>query len=352
MRPILFVCGDLHNLGDLALLLQNLEIARRNGRQARVRRWRSLPPEIEQQVAAAGGALFDGRSAGAMLAAARGADMVIGGGQLIRGNMSSRSLVSLVSMAFVIRATGGRITCRGLGVSRITSGVQRRLWRTLLGMADRIAVRDAASQANVADLAPPGKVVLTADMAFVESTLHGRLHGTGNSTNGAVIIAPCIDGSEGRSIEGPAIKQIVAAAARRLGHERLRYVCHDPRPDMDRKAAERLTPQLPTSDSRIEDGYDLEALFAIYDEAGLIVTNRLHATIFSILADRPVLVVDDGTHKIAAVAEQFGIVSIEAKAMPTDEEADRLVGAALDFDRAARASRRETLAIAAARNLA
>lgn len=352
MRPILFICGDLHNLGDLALLLQNLELARAAGREARVRRWQPLPPAIEQQVSAAGGTLFNGQSAKASLTAAWGADMVIGGGQLIRGNVSGRSLLSLVMMASAVRGSGGHITCRGLGVSRITSSARQKLWRAVFGMADRIAVRDTASQANTAPLAASTKVVLTADMAFLDSGLHGKLSAGSTPADGTIVIAPCIDPSEGRSIEGPAIQRIVAAAARRLGHQRITYACHDPRPGMDRMAAERLAALLPSPDTVIHDGYDLAALFALYGEAGLVVTNRLHASIFSILSGRPVLVIDDGTHKIAAIADRFGIVSIDAKATPTAAEADQLVEQALNFDASARAAQHRELATSAARNLA
>jgi polysaccharide pyruvyl transferase WcaK-like protein len=351
MRPTVFICGDLHNLGDLALLLQNLELARAAGREARVRRWQPLPSAIEQQVSAAGGTLFNGRSAQAALAAAWGADMVIGGGQLIRGNVSARSLVSLVMMASVIRISGGHITCRGLGVSRIVSSARQKLWRALFGMATRIAVRDTASQVNIAPLAAPTKTVLTADMAFLNSKLHGKLHSGTTPADGTIVIAPCIDPSEGRSIEGPAIERIVAAAGRRLGHQRISYACHDPRPGMDKMAADRLAERLPSADTVIHDSYDLAALFTLYGEAGLVITNRLHASIFSILADRPVLVIDDGTHKIAAIADRFGIASIDAKTMPSDEEADRLVAQAIDFNHTARAAQRRELATAAARNL-
>jgi hypothetical protein len=197
-----FLCGDLHNLGDLALLLQNLEAVRKAGQEARVRRWQPLPRAIERQVSAAGGTLFDGRSAQAALTAAWGADIVIGGGQLIRGNVSFRSLLLLTVMATVVRSSGGRITCRGLGASHIVPGVRRRLWRTIFRLASSIAVRDTASKTNIAELTTQSKVALTADMAFLNSELHGKLHAGAAPANGMIVIAPCIDPSEGRSIEG------------------------------------------------------------------------------------------------------------------------------------------------------
>jgi polysaccharide pyruvyl transferase WcaK-like protein len=351
-RPLVFVCGDLHNLGDLALLLQNLEVARGSGRPLRVRRWQPLPEAIERQVRDAGGTLFDGRSTGATLAAARGADVVIGGGQLVRGNVSPRSLLALVALAATARATGGSVVCRGLGVSRIGGGLPRWLWRTLFAMVRKARVRDAASQRNIASVCAPGKVSLTADMAFLDSALHARLAHGETTAGDTIIVAPCIDASEGRSIEGPAFAAAVAAAERRLGGARLAFACHDPRPGMDRTAAERLVAQLPPgTDPLIHDGYTLDTLFALYRSAGLVITNRLHAAIFSVLGDRPLLVIDDGAHKIAALAERFAIPSIPASTTLTPEEADRLVAAAIDFDRPARAERRAAMAAAAQHNL-
>lgn len=350
-RPTLFICGDLHNLGDLALLLQNLEIVHDMEQEGLVRRWQPLPQAIEQQVAAAGGVLFNGKSAQAALTAAWGADMVVGGGQLIRGNVSVRSLLSLVIMATAVRASGGRITCRGLGVSRIVPGVRRRLWNIVFRMADRIAVRDTASQANIAELASLAKVTLTADMAFLASALHAKLNVGALTAAGEIVIAPCIDPSEGRSIEGQAVEQIVAAATRRMGHQRITYACHDPRPGMDRMAAERLANQLPSPDTVIHDSYQLDMLFELYGKAGLVVTNRLHATIFSVLSDRPVLVIDDGTHKIAAIAQRFGITSVDAKTTLTPEAADQLVEQAINFDYEGRAAMRQELAEIALKNL-
>jgi exopolysaccharide biosynthesis predicted pyruvyltransferase EpsI len=120
---------------------------------------------------------------------------------------------------------------------------------------------------------------------------------------------------------------------------------------MDAMAAERLAEQLPASETIIHTSYELDDLFDVYAKAGLIITNRLHASIFSILSDRPVLVVDDGTHKIATIAKLFEIASVDAKAVLTPEDADLLVQQAINYDYGQRVIQRQRLAEGASRNM-
>lgn len=345
-RPLLFFCGDLCNLGDLALLMQNLE-AKAPERRAYVRRWSGLPDEIVFQVEAAGGFLVNGRRGLRFAALARRCDIVIGGGQLVRDNISLRSLVFQYAAALAARAGGGTVTTRGLGVGAIRNGKRRILWRALLRLTPKVFVRDTASEHNAAALVGSNRVVRTADMAFLPSRLHTAAHAD-EVAGDRVLIAPCIDLSEDRSIDGLAFPALLAAIRAALPDQALVFACHDPRPGMDGFAADRLIDAHALSDARKSDGYDLAALLGEYHAAALIVTNRLHAVIFSLLADRPVLVVDDGTRKTAAMAERFGIPSVtmaDAAAMPG------AVRAALDYDAPARARALTEMARQAARNL-
>lgn len=349
-RPIVLVCGDLHNMGDLALLLQNVEAARAHLGELRVRRWQSLPAAVEVQITEAGAKTFDGRLWQATLAAAWGADVIVGGGQLIRNNVSRWSLLSLLGLLAVSRLTGGRVMTRGLGVSKIDATLPRLLWRAIFLMTNYVRVRDKASAANARSMAAARKVMLTADMAFLSTNLQDRMRRLRVQGGEQLVIAPCIDASEGRSIEGPAIRAIVNAAHRRLGSHPS-FACHDPRPEMDALAAERLMSKLSITDTAVQKDYHLDDLFRFYASARLVITNRLHAAIFSLLDDRAVLIIDDGTHKIAALAHQFGIPSVPAGSELTQERADELIVGAISFDRRLRASVVAELAIAASNNI-
>lgn len=349
-RPLLLICGDLHNLGDLALTLQNLELARADGRTAYVRRWAQLPDAIEAQVKAAGGALINGRAPAALLAVAARADIVIGGGQLVRDNISHKALALLFAAVCATRAAGGTVTTRGLGVSRVQSRLRRLLWRGVLRLCDRINVRDAGSVRNALLLSAPNRVALTADMAFLPTTLHDRLHHSGAPGN-TLLIAPCRDGSEGRSLDGPGFAAVLAAARAALPCREIAFACHDPRTGMDGAAADAIDAAYALDGVRLE-GYGLDALFSAYTDAALVITNRLHSVVFALLAERPVLVVDDGTHKIASVAELFDLPVAQHMQAYAPAEAQALVARALAPDRAGWGTRKAELAGAAGRHLA
>lgn len=339
-RSQIFVCGDLHNLGDLKLLLQNLALAPQGG--GLVRRWAPIPAVVEWQVEAAGGRLMPGKAVFAF-----GAEIVLGGGQLVRDNVSIAALGGLLLAVMSARLGGGRLVTRGLGISPIRSPLRRLLWRTVLANCARINLRDAASARNLAMLLPRRRPVVTADMVFLPTEgIHAIVPGAARRDR--IVIAPCIDGSEGRSLEGTGTDAAVAFALEALPDATIVIACHDPREGMDKAAAQRLATRWADRDVRIADGYELNALTGLYQRAAIVITNRLHSLIFSILTDAPVLAVEDGSAKVRVVTEDFAIPTL-----PRDDAAGASlqVHRALRFDRAARHGVRQDMAARAAGNL-
>lgn len=338
-----FVCGDLHNLGDLKLLLQNLALT--NGRGGMVRRWAPLPDAVVRQVEAAGGTLVSGKAVFGFARRAFGADVVFGGGQLVRDNVSIASLLGLLLAVLSARLGGGSLVTRGLGVSPIRSPLRRLLWRAILANSAVVNLRDEASARNLAQLLPGKAQAIHADMVFLP-TERGLARGGGEGGRRWIVIAPCVDGSEGRTLEGAALDAVVAAALTALPQARLVIACHDPR--IDKSAADRLVVRWADRAVDVRDGYDLEALTALYRDAALVVTNRLHALIFAILADAPALSIEDGTAKVRVVADRFGIPVLPRD---TPQASEASVAAALGFDRQSRSRERGELARRAAGNL-
>ncbi|MFT4055009.1 MAG: polysaccharide pyruvyl transferase family protein [Novosphingobium sp.] len=344
-RRQVFVCGDLHNLGDLKLLLQNLALTR--GRGGVVRRWAPLPAAVERQVAAAGGELVSGRAILGFARKAFGAQIVLGGGQLVRDNVSIAALVGLLFAVFSARFGGGELVTRGLGVSAIRSRLRRVLWRAILAHCQVVNLRDEHSDHNLARLLPGKARAIHADMVFLPT--RGKHAITpGRADRRWIVVAPCADTSEGRSIEGGALDVVITEALRRLPHAALVIACHDPRESMDKAVAVRLLMHWSDREIFVLDDYNLSALVALYREAALVVTNRLHSLIFSVLADAPVLVVEDGTAKVRMVADLFAV-----PVMPQEDRgaASACLDAALSFDNAARGRMRQELGLKAQRNL-
>lgn len=344
-RPTVIICDDLHNLGDLKLLFQNLAV---DGPETTVRRWTALPEEIEQQVSDAGGRLVDGRRMIAFAALCRGANLVIGGGQLVRNNVSLRAMGGLLLAALSAKATGGRIVTRDLGVSVITSKPRRYLWRAVLSLCDVVQVRDAKSKTYAEALIGPGRVRQTADMVFLPINGAAALQNA-HQTPSQIVIAPCVDAREGRSVEGPMLDALIREARARLSDQPVVIACHDPRAGMDAKAADTIIARNPTLDLKKLAGYSLQGLTDTYQQASLVITNRLHALIFALLTETPVVVIDDSNHKLQALVDNFNLPSVRAD--ETEASAQTLIETALSFDREERAARLTVMQEKARENL-
>ena len=320
LRPQLMIAGDLHNLGDLALLLVNLDNARREGRPALVRRWGPIPKGIARQVEAGGGRIVDGRAPGAMLRLGLGADMLIGGGQLVRQNTSLRALGYLTLTVLAVRLGGGRIETRGLGVSE-TRGLRRALWRFILARCHTLNLRDRESLARAAALAPRVRARLTADMALT-GDLQARAARVGRP-DPSIVVAVCEDASEGRSVPGETLQSLLSAAKQRWPGVPVRAAVHDLRPGADRDFLMRALGN--DGDVLIDDaGGDLGQLLAIYRDAEIVITNRLHSGLFAAEFGRPLVVLDDGNDKLRLLYDQLSAARIDLQAAAQADALDVL----------------------------
>ncbi|WP_181814777.1 polysaccharide pyruvyl transferase family protein [Sphingomonas aracearum] len=309
-------------------MLQNLKV----DAPALVRRWRALPPEVERQVREAGGTLVDGRDLIGFARRCWGADLVIGGGQLVRDNQSPRSLAGLLLAAISARAGGGRVLTRGLGVSRVSTRPARFFWSRILRRADQVRVRDRRSADHAARLVAKGKVLETADMVFL-SFDPSRAGPQAGEHRDAVIVAPCVDAGENRFLPPELVDDLTRAALSTVPDARLVLACHDPQPEMDLAAARAIAARLPEVQASILAGYDLSTLEQAYRSAALVITNRLHSVIFSLLNGAPVIIIDDGNPKLRAVAATFDLPLMDNA---TAAEVPGIVAGALAVDYAAR----------------
>lgn len=341
----IFLCGDLHNLGDLKLLLQNLALT--EGRGGDVRFWAPLPAAIVKQVEAANGRLVSGKNILSFMRRAYGAQLVFGGGQLARDNVSIASLTGLLLAVWSAKLGGGRLGTRGLGISAIRTPLRRLLWKAILSASAIVNLRDQASAKNLRDLLPQKPFSVNADMVFLP-TSGARWLKESASLQKWIIIAPCADESEGRSIEGASLDAAVECALQKCPGAKLLIACHDPREFMDKAVALRLLERWRDRDIKVLESYELEPLVSAYKDAALVLTNRLHSLIFGLLSGAPVLPIEDGTSKVQVVAEEFAL-PVLSKNQETDiaDYVDR----AIQFDRDARAKVIHALGARAANNL-
>lgn len=311
-RPVIISSGDLHNVGDLALLLQCAHGVRSRlpVKGVAVRQWAEPGEDIRAQLAAHDIAVLAGKDLLRSTADATGAVVMIGGGQMVRDNASLASLASLAAMMRWARMSGGEAAILGCGVDDLTSNSRRQLWADMFKGAGVVCVRDAASQAAAEHLSEQtGRPVVTADLVFTPSPLHQALRRQGGPPS--IVIAPCADASERRGLPVEPLCRLALEAVDKLGVERVSLVAHDARPGMDPEIcgqiAAALTAARPGLNVSIVASYVLAEVTAVYASAALVLTNRLHSVIFSLIAGRPVLILDDGTAKLRAAAQTFSI---------------------------------------------
>ncbi|MEO0061572.1 MAG: hypothetical protein RLZZ08_132 [Pseudomonadota bacterium] len=346
-RPALLICGDLANIGDLALAAQNIALFSAQGTPVTIRCWGPPPASAMAQLCRWGASWIDGRRVVPLLRLAWRSDVVFGGGELIRANASLRALVLMLLAVLAARLGGGQVLLRGLGVGRVR-GSRALIWRMILRRASRIAVRDQRSADALRAIWPRTQAVVAADMAFLGNRLVAMARHGSSDPSGAVVIAPCMDASEGRAMDSAVLRELVRQARLAFPGAPLVLACHDPRPGMDRDAAQHLIGKGLRGAVLFDAGGDLARMQALYRDAQLVVTNRLHAGIFAVLHARPLVVVHDGNAKLDLLSADFDIVTVRAG----DAE-----GAATAVDRAkaitaARARARAAMGASSARNVA
>jgi len=347
-RPVLIVCGELHNIGDLALTAQNIFLARERHCSVAVRTWGAPSAAIDAQLAQWNAASIDGKRPAAFLRCAYASDIVIGGGELIRANNSIFSLLSLLAAVLAARAGKGTVRVRGLGAGPV-AGVRALLWKAILRQADRIAVRDRRSADTVRSILPDSHPVLAADMAFLGNRLTSLADGVPGRHPGAIVLAPCVDASEVRALDPAMVAAAVRSARRCWPHAPIVIACHDRRPSMDPAAARWLIDQGQFDAIIFDADGDLAQMQALYRDARIVLTNRLHAGIFALSHCRPLALLDDGNPKLAFLRETFDCASI---ASPVPEDVDAAIDHAVVADDAKTRRRYAGLSEQAGRNLA
>jgi polysaccharide pyruvyl transferase WcaK-like protein len=315
MKKFLVSAADLHNIGDLVILLQCAHGLRAylDAEAVFVRQWNGPPEEVARQLARDGIRVVRGKDPLGASWAAMGAVIVVGGGQAVRNNESFFSLSTLVGMTEIARRTRGGSAMLGFGADHLIRSSHRRLWKRIMTSARLLTVRDEASKGAVADITngavhPP----VTADLVFLPSPFHAALTAAPRGP-AAILIAPCVDGGEGRGLDIAALADSAADIATTLDVPRVSLVAHDVRPGKDRPVCEALASAIRARrpDIRIEQVASclVPTYTEAYASASVVITNRLHGIIFGLLARKPIVVLNDGTAKTSAAAARFHIPS-------------------------------------------
>lgn len=305
-KTALIVAESLDNVGDLVLLQQTVFGLRKFAgfEHFAVRQWATPSAAVQTFLQGQGIEIIPAK-AFARLPAGFGW-LIIGGGQAIRNNASTASLVSLGITAALFRLAGRQCAALGIGVSALAQPTRRWAWRAVFKFFPIVSVRDLKSLECMKQLAPWRDTLLTADLGFLPSPLLDGL--ASNRTAEHLLIAPCSDAREGRSIAPAAVASIAAALIAQTGIKKIVIVAHDAREGMDHAIAIGIYRALQgagLADAEIHLASEASQIIALYGAASAVITNRLHSVIFALLASKPIAVINDANDKLISAADRF-----------------------------------------------
>jgi polysaccharide pyruvyl transferase WcaK-like protein len=330
--------GDLHNVGDLALLLQAHHGLReieslRDARFLAVLWNHKVHHKIVLQLDRVGIEIVNGKNILQRLRLLPGSLHVLSGGQLVRDNSSPVALFVFLTLMSLGRLTRANLAVLGCGISQL-GNLREKLYRRILSHACFVGARDDVSYKRALQLADPTVCQLVSDLIHLRTPLHHSFSEV--SVKDLIIVAPCEDPSEARLINVEQVGLLVAAARRRFPNAAVKIVCHDVRETMDQAVAARLVKSLGDRGivSQISANVIVDEVVRDYRRGLIVISNRMHAAMFGLLSGSSVIVLDDGNQKTHAIAEEFLLQT--TKIGPSNEGAceeivDTAIAASVDM---------------------
>lgn len=339
MKPhALCIVESIENLGDAFIALAESEHLSRSGRYPGgvvVATWRPAGAEVTSDLTRGGVCVAPiAPNPWRFLRRCIGADVFIGGGNMLRPDVSTAWLLGVTAGCAVARLTGGRVSVVGAGAVAMPADRRHMLWSGLLALASRIQLREEQSAALTRRDHPRAAraVSVTGDAAFVSpsSAAPALL------AEGTCLFAPGHDPAAARTVDADLVVEIVRAL---IGQGRLRrvlVVAHDPRAGLDGDACEQLGARL-RREFAVEVSVVLprgtRELLGLYATASVVVTNRLHSLIVAALHGLPVLCLHDATDKLVPFARALGYPGTASTWTPTSRaDVAALVGGLNHFD--------------------
>ncbi|BBL75233.1 polysaccharide pyruvyl transferase family protein [Methylomagnum ishizawai] len=321
MNPkTLFVIGDLHNLGDQYLgYIEARHVAELSGQDVALAPYNPVPPRTAAWFAQSGLKLEPiRRNPPGFLGRCLKAKLVIGGGQIIREQVSAGFLLMLMlgTTLAAWRAEKARVV--GAGVGTLESRWKRRAWRYILGRCESIGLRDESSLRRLGAAFPEllPKLRLTSDVAFLAGSLP-----PGPVDSQTCLMALAHDAGEGRDSDPESVVELVGALAGRGLVAEVRLVAHDPRPDLDLATGQHIAGLIQRRlniPATLVPCPTLDGLLAEYRRSRVVVTARLHGLILGVLHGKPVIPVFDSTGKIQPFADAFGLPVLSGTGSPSE----------------------------------
>ena len=301
------------NVGDEAILYSVVEMVRRYGQGANVRRVifsASPTPAAQQLYEKLQLEIVRKRDVSRLLRTLSSMRLVIGGGQLLNGARFPKGLLFILLVAAINRMFGFRPVMIGVGAENIRGLVSRWLVAAIVRLCTAIGCRDDQTYLCLQRICPHSRVRRTADLVFVSAILDFR---PPDETfrkvpvRNRIVVAPHRDPRWKHSCSAH-MPELIASLASAFPHKRITVVAHDVRLRFDGGLVSEL-------ESKVNQGIEyclldsLEKAVDLYADADFVVSSRMHPLIIGMICGaRPVALAESG--KVKELCRELSLPAI------------------------------------------
>jgi polysaccharide pyruvyl transferase WcaK-like protein len=305
---------DLNNYGDLSLVVQAVSTVKSKdpGSDVKVLSWNAVPDFASKELQNYNVKIVSDRWLYLFQSLRAKGFALWPGGQLIRNNSSNKYLILMVLLTACFRINGVSMIVMGAGASNIGK-FKAFIYRMIFRNTDRFYVRDSETKYLLENKGFFSDIEVSADLMFsrlgaANYTLRSAEYSP-SKEKACMTIAPCYSEDEGRLFDvDQLVRNVVEFCASNPDYV-VRVVAHDVRPGMDDIIMQKISMLLAEKSIYVELLFprSLNELINIYRESELVITNRLHAIIFSCLSECKFSIIEDGNVKITSLLRQMGL---------------------------------------------
>ena len=199
-------------------------------------------------------------------------DLIVGGGQIINGGAAIKSLLYILMIVFVNRASFNKPRIIAAGISNIKTKSEKLIARLIFRLCEVVTVRDNNSLLIARDLNE--NIIKTADIVYSR----GKQTSIDNEKSNVII---AIHGSPTVKYQDDTLlKTVIEKLIESIGSDRLKIVCHDRRREYDVEIGKTISEKYGIECIVLETPYEVDEL---YSKSCCIVSARMHPLIIGSL---------------------------------------------------------------------
>ena len=300
------------NVGDEAILYSVVEMMRRDGHGAIVRRviFSAVPTAAAKE-------LYDRlqleivrkRDVYKLLRTLSSMRLVIGGGQLLNGAPFPKGLLFIFLASAINRLFGFRPVIIGIGADNLRGFISRCLVAAILRICTSIGCRDDQTYLCLQRMSPRNRLRRTADVVFVSAILKLRQPETASrkSNTNRIVVAPHRDPRWKQSCSAH-MSELVTSIARAFPSKRITVVAHDVRLRFDGGLLSEL-------EDKVNDGVEyclldsLEKAIDLYSDTDFVVSSRMHPLIIGMICGARPIALAEST-KVKELCRELNLPSV------------------------------------------